>query len=227
MLKKNGAIDRAEQESIRKGLVEAGISESQIETSRVGLLGYSTDVGPIRLMPMAVIGVKSHSDVEKAVRFAHQHHIPINARGGGSGLPAQSVGSGIVLDMRSLEEMEVVGNHPDGGKIVFTQAGVLCTRLNNYLRKYGVFLASYPASTDMSTIGGMIANNASGANSCKLGTTQHHVLDLRLVLADGTSLWASEISSDREPWKRILELIRISRETIDRDYPRVPKNSSG
>jgi glycerate-2-kinase/FAD/FMN-containing dehydrogenase/Fe-S oxidoreductase len=223
----NNPNNRLDREVIRKGLIKAGISESQIEISRVGCLGYATDVGPISLTPMAVIGVRSHSDVEKAVRFAYEHNIPINARGAGSGLPAQSVGSGIVLDMRSLDKMQVLEDHPEGGKVVLAQCGVICTRLNNYLKKYGVFLASYPASTDMATIGGMIANNASGANSCKLGTTQHHVLDLHVVLADGTSLWTSEIKSDSQPWKRILELIRLNKDIINKDFPRVPKNSSG
>jgi glycerate-2-kinase/FAD/FMN-containing dehydrogenase/Fe-S oxidoreductase len=218
---------RLDREAIQKGLIKAGTSKSQIEISQVGCLGYATDVGPISLTPMAVVGVRSHSDVEKAVRFAYEYNIPINARGAGSGLPAQSVGSGIVLDMRSLDEMQVLEDHPEGGKVVLAQSGVICTRLNNYLKKYGVFLASYPASTDMATIGGMIANNASGANSCKLGTTQHHVLDLHVVLADGTSLWTSEIKSDSQPWKRISELIRLNKDIIDKDFPRVPKNSSG
>jgi FAD/FMN-containing dehydrogenase/Fe-S oxidoreductase len=220
----NRCIDK---EAIRKGLIKAGISESQIETSEVALLGYATDVGPISLKPMAVVGVGGHADVEKAVRFGNENCIPVTGRGAGSGLPAQSVGSGIVLDMRALDKMQVLGDHPQGGKVIFAESGVVCTRLNNYLKPHGVFLASYPASTDMSTIGGMIANNASGANSCKLGTTQHHVLDLHVVLADGTSLWTSEIKSDREPWKKILDLIRLNRDVIDRDFPRVPKNSSG
>ena len=218
---------RLARKAIRKGLMEAGISESRIETSEVGCLGYATDVGPISLTPMAVVGVRSHSDVEKAVGFAYEHNIPINARGAGSGLPGQSVGSGIVLDMRSLDEIQVLEDYPEGGKIVLAQSGVICTRLNNYLKQYKVFLASYPASTDMATIGGMIANNASGANSCKLGTTMHHVLDLHVVLADGTGLWTSEIESNSQPWKRILELIQSNKEMIEKHFPRVPKNSSG
>ena len=40
-----------DRESIRKGLIEAGIAESRIETSQVGCLGYSFDVGPISLTP--------------------------------------------------------------------------------------------------------------------------------------------------------------------------------
>jgi FAD/FMN-containing dehydrogenase/Fe-S oxidoreductase len=219
--------ERMGREAIREGLIKAGLSETQIEISEIGLLGYATDVGPISLKPMAVVGVRSHGDVEKAVRFAHQNNIPINARGAGSGLPAQSVGAGIVLDMRSLDEMRVLGDHPEGGKIVVAQSGVICTRLNNFLKKSGVFLASYPASTDMATIGGMVANNASGANSCKLGTTMHHVLDLHVVLSDGTGLWTSEIESKNEPWKRILDLIESNKETIEKQFPRVPKNSSG
>ncbi len=216
-----------DRDFIKEGLVAAGIAESRIETGQVGCLGYSFDVGPISLTPLAVVGVEHHSDVEKAVRFAHEHHIPITPRGAGSGLPGQSVGFGIVLDMRFLDKMEVLGDHPQGGKIVLAQAGVICTRLNNFLKPFSVFLASYPASTDMATIGGMIANNASGANSCKLGTTRDQVLDVHVVLANGTSLWTSEVDSNGQPWAKILELIYKNAELIHRDFPRVPKNSSG
>ncbi len=222
--KHSGCFD---SEAIKKGLTEAGIPESQIEIGLAGRLGYATDVGPISLTPLAVVGVRRHSDVEKAVKLAYEHAIPITARGAGSGLPAQSVGAGIVLDMRSLDKMQVLSDHPEGGKIVFAQAGVICTRLNNFLKGHGVFVASYPASTDMATVGGMIANNASGANSCKLGTTQHQVLDLRLVLADGTSLWSSEIDSGQQPWAKILERVQHNKKAIDTSFPRVPKNSSG
>jgi len=216
-----------DRQTIRQGLIGAGVPESRIETSQVGCMGYAFDVGPVSLTPLAVIGVKDHSDVEKAVRYAYANRIPINARGAGSGLPGQSVGAGIVLDMRSLDKMEVLKEHPDGGKIIFAQAGLICTRLNNALKKHSVFVASYPASTDMATVGGMIANNASGANSCKLGTTQHQVLDLHVVLSDGTGLWTSEIQSDREPWNKIVELIRQNAAAINDHYPQVPKNSSG
>ena len=66
----------------------------------------------------------------------------------------------------------------------------------------------------MATLGGIIANNASGANSCKLGTTQHQVLDLHVVLSDGTSLWTSEIQSDREPWKKISDSSVLNNERL-------------
>src|SRR5512138_3081915 len=217
-------LDKA---AIRKGLIEAGIPASRIETSQVGCMGYGFDVGPVSLTPLAVIGVREHADVEKAVRYAYEHRIPINARGAGSGLPGQSVGAGIVLDMRFLDRMEILEDHPDGGKVIFAQPGVICTRLNNFLKKQGLFLASYPASTDMATVGGMIANNASGANSCKLGTTQHQVLDLHVVLSDGTSVWTSEIRSGEPPWNQIVELVRRNRDVIEASFPRVPKNSSG
>jgi glycerate 2-kinase len=216
-----------DSEAVKKGLMLAGIPESQIEASEVGRLGYASDVGPISFKPLAIVGVRSHADVEKAVRFANESGVPITPRGAGSGLPAQSVGFGIVLDMRSLTKMQVIADHPDGGKVVFAEAGVICTRLNNFLKGHGVFVASYPASTDMATVGGMVANNASGANSCKLGTTQHSVLDIHVVLPDGSSVWTSEIEPGREPWKRILDLIRQNRHMIDATYPRVPKNSSG
>ncbi len=219
-----GGLD---SEAVRQGLVDAGIDPAHVDAGRVGRLGYASDVGPISLTPLAIVGVRSHADVEKAVRYAYEHGIPITPRGAGSGLPAQSVGAGIVLDMRTMDKMEVLADHPEGGKVIRVQPGAICTRLNNFLKPHGVFLPSYPASTDMATVGGMIANNASGANSCKLGTTQHHVLDLHVVLHDGTSLWTSEIDSHAQPWARILELVRANKEAIDKSFPRVPKNSSG
>jgi FAD/FMN-containing dehydrogenase/Fe-S oxidoreductase len=217
----------SDNEAIKKGLILAGIPESQIDTSRLALVGYSTDVGPIAITPLAIIGVRQHTDVEKSCKFAFQNYIPITARGAGSGLPAQSVGSGIILDMRSLDQMRMIGDHPQGGKQVLVQSGVICTRLNNFLKEFGLFMASYPASTDMATIGGMIANNSSGANSCKLGQTQHQILDLHIVLSDGSSLWTTEIESNKYPWNKILELIKANKDIIEKNFPRVPKNSSG
>ena len=79
----------------------------------------------------------------------------------------------------------------------------------------------------MATIGGMIANNSSGANSCKLGTTQHQVLDLHIVLADGRDLWTSEINNNEQPWNKILELTQLKKDIIEKNFPQVPKNSSG
>ena len=134
---------------LKNQLIDAGIPESQLDISLGARLGYSSDVGPIKLAPLLVVGVRNHSDVVKACRFAYQHSIPITARGAGSGLPAQSVGSGIVLDMRSLDKMEIIADHRDGGKVILAQSGVVCTRLNDYLKEFNLFLASYPASTDM------------------------------------------------------------------------------
>ena len=67
----HGTDKRLDSEAIRDGLIKAGISESQVEISEVARLGYATDVGPISLVPRAVVGVRSHSDVEKAVKFAY------------------------------------------------------------------------------------------------------------------------------------------------------------
>jgi FAD/FMN-containing dehydrogenase/Fe-S oxidoreductase len=223
----SGSATAIDKKSIQKGLIKAGIPKSQIEISELACVGYGMDVGPISMIPKAIVGVRRHADVERAVKFAHENGIAITPRGGGSGLPGQSVGGGIVLDMRSLTDMEVLGDHPDGGKIVFSQAGVICTRMNNYLKDFGVFIAPYPASQDMATIGGMVANNSSGANSCKLGTTMNHVEDLHVVLSDGTGLWTSEIDPKSEPWSKIAALIKENGEVIEKNYPKVPKNSSG
>ena len=50
----------SDNEAIKKGLILAGIPESQIDISRPALVGYSTDVGPIAITPLAIIGVRQH-----------------------------------------------------------------------------------------------------------------------------------------------------------------------
>ena len=69
-----------DSQAVKKGLITAGIAAYQIEISQTGRLGYSRDVGPISFTPLAIVGIRSHSDVEKVCKFAYQHSIPITAR---------------------------------------------------------------------------------------------------------------------------------------------------
>jgi FAD/FMN-containing dehydrogenase/Fe-S oxidoreductase len=64
-------------------------------------------------------------------------------------------------------------------------AGVVLDQLNNFLKPHGFCFGPDVATSSRATIGGMIANNSSGARAPFYGTTADHVLATEIVLADG------------------------------------------
>jgi glycolate oxidase len=109
----------------------------------------------------------------------------VTPRGAGTGLAggAVPVRGGIVLDMSHMNhilEIDIANLQ------VVTEPGVIQDRLNQALKPYGFFFPPNPGSSAMCTVGGQIANNASGMRCVKYGTTKNYVLDLEVVLADGS-----------------------------------------
>ncbi len=115
------------------------------------------------------------------------------------------------------------------------EPGVIYARLNQALQPYGLFFPPDPSSGDYCTIGGMLANNSSGAHSLFYGSSQDYILELELVLSDGSLILAKEdgieilqknSSLPEQISKEIPELFQKFQKEIQEDQPRV-KNSSG
>src|SRR4029453_2425770 len=64
-------------------------------------------------------------------------------------------------------------------------AGVVLDLLNDFLRPHGFCFGPDVATSSRATLGGMIANNSSGARCPVYGTTADHVISLEVVMADG------------------------------------------
>src|SRR5204863_9114067 len=63
--------------------------------------------------------------------------------------------------------------------------GVILDQLNAFLRPHGFCFGPDVATSSRATLGGMIANNSSGAHTPAYGTTADHISELEVVLADG------------------------------------------
>jgi FAD/FMN-containing dehydrogenase/Fe-S oxidoreductase len=151
---------------------------------------YSTDASIFEVKPEGVVVPRDEEDACALVRYAAEHRIPLIPRGAGSGVAGESLGSGIVVDMsRYFRTIVEVG--PD---TVCVQPGVTCRDLNIRLALEGRRFAPDPASGAQCTIGGMVANNASGARALRHGYTRDHVEKLRIVLDTGDAVFAG-----REP----------------------------
>src|SRR5919204_3783664 len=113
-------------------------------------------------------------DVVAVVKLAAEHRIPLTARGAGSSLEGNPipVRGGIVLDVSRMAE--VVATRPEDLQ-VDVQPGVVYAALNRQLRPHGLFFPPSPGgSAEVATVGGMVANNASGIYSVKYGGGRRH-----------------------------------------------------
>ncbi|MDY0266046.1 MAG: FAD-binding oxidoreductase [Methanimicrococcus sp.] len=145
---------------------------------------YSADGSQVKGAPEIVVFPKSTEEVSKIMKYADQNLIPVTPRGAGTGLAGGAVAlcGGILMDMSLMNQIL----HIDIDNIQVTaEAGVIQDQLNAALKPYGFFFPPNPGSSATCTLGGQIANNASGMRCVKYGTTKNYVLDLEVVLANG------------------------------------------
>ena len=161
------------------------ICQNRVTVSPSELCCYSADGSQIKGRPEYVVFPKKTEEVSQILAYANQHLIPVTARGAGTGLAggAVPVKGGIVLDMSQMNN--IIGIDIDNIQVT-VEAGVVQDKLNEKLKPFGFFFPPNPGSSASCTVGGQIANNASGMRCVKYGTTKNYVLDLEVVLADGT-----------------------------------------
>lgn len=139
---------------------------------------YSTDASIFEVRPLGVAVPRDEEDVRALVRYAFEHEIPLVPRGAGSGVAGEALGSGMVVDL-SRYLRDVIEVRSDTVRV---QPGVVYRDLNARLARDGRRFAPDPASGAQCTVGGMLANNASGSHALRHGYTRDHVASLRCVL---------------------------------------------
>ncbi len=145
---------------------------------------YAHDASNYRVEPRAVVFPHDAAAVATAVRTCHAHGVPVTVRGAGTGMAGNSIGSGIVLDLR--RHLHHIGPIASDGTTVTVQPGAVLDDLQRALAPHDRMFGPDPSSHSRATIGGMLGNDACGNHSVAYGRTSDHVLALDLVLADGT-----------------------------------------
>lgn len=137
--------------------------------------------------PLALVEARSVEDVQRALRIAHEHRVPVVPRGAGTGLSGGAMaGAGeLVISTAGLARILQID---DVDQLAVVEPGVLNGDLNRALAPHRLRWAPDPASREISTVGGNIATNAGGLLCAKYGVTRDAVRGLDVVLADGTLL---------------------------------------
>jgi FAD/FMN-containing dehydrogenase/Fe-S oxidoreductase len=193
---------------------------------------FSTDASIYRILPQCVVSPNDEQDVVAVVRYAATHQIPIAPRGAGSGVAGESLTGGIVLDCRRFMKA-VLQTAPDGSWIC-VQPGIVLDALNDHLAAYGRKIGPDPSSSNRAVVGGVVANNATGAHSLQYGYIGEYVESVRVVLADGIAVTlTNDVSVDAAPVlvaklaAACIDLLGPNERLIEKAQPATRRNRCG
>ncbi len=156
----------------------------QVRDDALTLLAYASDSSIFRQVPIVVVYPLDAEDVSAAVKIGTRYDVPVTARGAGTSRAGQDLGQGMILDMSV--HMNAILSVDEEQQSVLVEPGVVAADLEARLCEVGLFFPPDPSSSRICTIGGMVANNASGARTVKFGATRDYVQSLQVVLWDGS-----------------------------------------
>lgn len=145
---------------------------------------YATDASVYQEMPLAVALPRTVGDIRALIDFAKTNKVTLIPRAAGTSLAGQVVGNGIVVDISKHfgEILEVNGEE----KWVRVQPGVIRDDLNKHLASHGLLFGPETSTASRAMIGGMIGNNSCGLHSITWGATRDHLLEVKVLLSDGS-----------------------------------------
>ena len=169
----------------------------EVSTDPAILKSLGTDASVLEIVPEMAVYPRVTNDIRKVARFVFQlaekgHVMSITARGAGSDQTGAAIGKGITLVMPA--HMNRIFELDSKQKLVRVQPGVNAKALNDALLLQGMSIPALPVSSAYSTIGGAVANNASGPLSGRYGDMSEWVHQLEVVLVNGDVLQTERLS---------------------------------
>ncbi len=188
---------------------------------------YATDASIYQIEPRGVVIPKTIDDIAAVVGVCREAGVPVLPRGAGTSQCGQTVGNAVVVDtsknLRAIEALDAPARR------VRVQPGLVLEHLNARLKPEGLFFPIDPSTASRATLGGMTANNSSGARSIRYGMMVHNVLGIDAILADGTR--AAFNDGTPKGTAPLIERLRsiASRETdeIAKRFPHVMRRVGG
>jgi D-lactate dehydrogenase len=169
-------------EPLRSQLV-AALGEDRVLSRASDIVRYASDASPYRMLPKAVVMARDDQDIGKVIRFGRENSIGVTFRAGGSSLNGQSQSEGILVDVRRhFGGIEVRGD----GRSVSVAPGAMMADVNRVLAPYEYKLGPDPASMEIATVGGVVANNSGGMKCGTKFDSYSTVTGMSFILPSGT-----------------------------------------
>ena len=231
-MKMNPGRDHFEIEAELKKRVEG-----DLRFDRYSRLLYSTDASIYQIEPIGVVVPRHKGDVLAVIEIANKLALTVLPRGGGTSLAGQAVGHSIVLDFSKYMQNVLEVNKEELWCRV--QPGLVQDELNAYVRGIGLQFGPDTSTSNRATIGGMIGNNSSGAHSLTYGKTLDHVIELTVLLSDGSEAILKDLSPEAvetksradtiegRAYREVFRLAEQHKNEILARYPKIMRRVSG
>ena len=213
--------------------LKAGI-EGEVRFDKISRALYSNDASVYQMEPAGVVIPRHREDLIRTAAICRRFRCPMTMRGGGTSQAGQAIGEGIVVDTSKYLHRLLEVNAAE--RWVRVEPGIVLDELNAQLAALGLRFAPDISTASRATIGGMMANNSSGARSVLYGKTIDHVLEQVVLLSDGSIAHFREIPRDEIPVSDSLEaacyrtVLRLASEyaaEIAQRYPKVLRRVGG
>jgi FAD/FMN-containing dehydrogenase/Fe-S oxidoreductase len=199
---------------------------------------YSSDGSNYRQIPIGLVVPRDEEDVIAAVAACRKFGAPVLPRGAGTSLAGQTCNVAVILDFTKYMN-KILEIDPAAG-FARVQPGVVLDTLRNRAEKHQLTFGPDPSTHSRCTLGGMIGNNSCGTHSLLAGKTVDNVIELRILLYDGTQITVGAVNGEADidaiiaqGGRRgaIYSKLRAIRDQyadlIRAKYPNIPRRVSG
>jgi FAD/FMN-containing dehydrogenase/Fe-S oxidoreductase len=208
--------------------------QGEVRFDKISRALYSTDASVYQIQPVGVVVPKNREDILRAAAICRAARCPITMRGGGTSQAGQAIGEGLQIDISKFCSNILEVNAEE--RWVRVEPGIVLDDLNAHLAPLGMRFAPDISTASRATIGGMMANNSSGARSVLYGKTIDHVLEQTVLLSDGSIAHFRDLDRAHIPtgdtlearcYETVLRLAATHADEIDRRYPKILRRVGG
>jgi FAD/FMN-containing dehydrogenase/Fe-S oxidoreductase len=211
--------------------------DGEVRFDRTSRLLYSTDASIYQIEPVGVVLPRHRGDAQAVIEVARRLGLTILPRGGGTSLAGQAVGRSIVMDFSRYMNQVLEVNQDELWCRV--QPGVVQDELNAHVRDMGLQFGPDTSTSNRATLGGMIGNNSSGAHSLTYGKTLDHVLELTVLLSDGSEAVLRDLTAEQlarksqedsiegRACREVAALAQRHKDEISARFPKIMRRVSG
>jgi len=201
---------------------------------------FSHDASMFELRPEVVVSPKDSADVQKIVSYVAKNKkkmpsLAITPRSAGTDMSGAAIGESVVLNMKRYFTQITSVSH----SAAQVQPGVFYRDFEPATLRHDALLPSFPASRDLCTVGGMVANNSGGEKSLQFGKTEDYVTSLQVVFADGKEYTVKPLNKkeldkklkqkdfEGRVYREVYDLVDTHYDEIKAAKPKVSKDSTG
>lgn len=226
-------------DTFKQKLTQAGFT-GEVDDTDITRELYSHDASLFEIMPKIVIYPKNSADVQRIIQVVgalkqSQPDLSATARSAGTDMSGGAINESIIVDFnKHFTAIEDVT--PD---MAHVQPGVFYRDFEKATLRNGTIMPSYPASRELCTVGGMVANNSGGEKSLEFGKTENFVAELSVVLADSHEYIFKPLNKQEldakcaqrdfegDLYRNMFRLLDSHYDQIKAAKPQVSKNSTG